>query len=194
LDASQFDHAWIGACIGGEYLLTDPTWGSGSLKGKTFNRQFDPFYFLAKPQQFIYSHIPKDESEQYLSPPFTKEEFLGLPFVKPPFFKSGLMLMEYIGSEVKVNNDMFEMELIRSTPDESKPLHAVLEWKGKTVECLTQRVGGKIGSNGERCYTVRCEIPSSGEGKLNLFVLLEGNKVIDCWDILLHFNIISFDH
>ncbi|CAG8560557.1 4048_t:CDS:2 [Paraglomus occultum] len=176
LETSQLEHAWIGVCLDGEYLLIDPTWGAGTLNGRTFNRHFDPFYFLASPQQFIYSHLPDDENEQYLSPPVTQELFIKLPFVKPPFFRSGLMLVEYVGSEIKVKHDKFEMEVVRCIPDESKPLHAVLEWEGKKVNCLVQRVGAKIGSEGERFYTIRCEIPSSGEGKLNLFVLLEGNK------------------
>ena len=168
IDSSQFDHAWNGVYHKGEFLLVDNTWGAGYLNGMDFERRFEPFYFLCPPTQFIYSHLPNKPEHQYVDPTLTKKEFLDLPFVKPTFFTSGLRFVKHLGNVIKVSDDKVTMEIERINPDEGKPLHAKLEWEGKRIPVMIQRLNTP-GPKGGRKYKMSCVCPSKGEGKLNLF-------------------------
>jgi hypothetical protein len=158
--------------------LVDSTWGAGHLNGMDFERHFEPFYFLCSPTQFIYSHFPEKSEHQYVKPELTKEEFLDLPYVKPNFFTSGLNLVKHIGTEIAVSDDKIVFEIERVHPDESKPLHATLEWEGynEDIPVMIQRLSTP-GPRGGRKYRFLCSCPSKGEGDFNIFVMLEGNSV-----------------
>ncbi|CAG8482309.1 5136_t:CDS:2 [Ambispora gerdemannii] len=170
-----YGHAWNAICLRGEFLLIDSTWGAGNVRGTKFVKHYEPFYFLTSPTKFIYSHLPRKDEEQYLSPPITVQEFISLPFVKPPYFAAGLSFTKRMGTKITVEDSRLELEIERTRPDESKALHAYLDWDGKQVPVFIQRLGGH-GKRGGRLYRILCEIPSSGEGKLNIFVLLNGTE------------------
>jgi hypothetical protein len=156
--------------------LVDNTWGAGYLNGMDFEKRFEPFYFLCSPTLFIYGHLPDDPKHQYVEPKLTKEEFLDLPYVKPTFFTSGLRFVKHLGNTIEVSDDKVTMEIERIDPDESKPLHAKLRWNGEGIPVLIQRLSSP-GPKGGRKYKLICTCPSKGEGELNIFVMLEGNKV-----------------
>ncbi|CAG8520572.1 9074_t:CDS:2 [Funneliformis mosseae] len=175
IDSRQFAHSWNGVLYKGEFLLVDNTWGAGILNGTEFEKHFEPFHFLCSPTQFIYSHFPEKPEQQYVEPKLTKAEFLDLPYVKPKFFSSGLGFVKHLGNEIKVSDDKVTMEIERIHPDESKPLHATLEWKGQELTALIQRLATP-GPKGGRKYKLSCTCPSKGEGKFNIFVMLKGNE------------------
>ncbi|CAG8603611.1 15125_t:CDS:2, partial [Cetraspora pellucida] len=175
IDKREYAHAWNGTLYKGEYLFIDSTWGAGHLTKNRFEKRFEPFYFLTRPTSFIFTHISDDPKEQYLSPPLTREEFLNLNNVKPPFFSAGMEFREYLGHTITTNDDLIEFEIARYHPDEGQPLHAVLEWNGKEVEVLIQRVVGYDASAG-KVYKLQTACPSRGEGKLEIYVMFEGNK------------------
>ncbi|CAG8474752.1 12343_t:CDS:2 [Acaulospora morrowiae] len=176
IDGPQYAHAWNGVLYKGEFLLIDSTWGAGILNGQHFERRFEPFYFLCKPTQFIYSHLPDDPKQQYVSPPLTQDEFLDLTFVKPQFFVSGLQFRNHYGNVIVTGNDQLEVEIARFSPDKGKPLHAVLEWKGKSIPVMVQRLVGYGDGSGGRVYKLNVACPSAGEGKLEIYVMIKGNS------------------
>ncbi len=73
---SQNDHAWNAVKIEGKYFLADATWGAGVInhKGK-YERKFNEAYFLSRPENFIYSHLPADPMWQLLSNPVSPDVF-----------------------------------------------------------------------------------------------------------------------
>ncbi|MBL7095670.1 hypothetical protein ISS22_17075 [candidate division KSB1 bacterium] len=84
------NHAWNAVYIEDAWYLLDSTWGSGYAKpGKrgelVFLKKLNDYYFLTPPENFICSHLPKQEYAQLLDPPITIEEFKQL---KKPFFYS----------------------------------------------------------------------------------------------------------
>jgi len=99
-----------------------------------------------------------------------------LPYVKPQFCTSGLGFVKHFGDTIEVSDDKFSMEIERINPDESKPLHATLEWQGKELPVLIQRLD-ELGPKGGRKYKLSFNCPSKGEGKFNIFVMLKGNEV-----------------
>ncbi|GBC06676.1 hypothetical protein RclHR1_00070043 [Rhizophagus clarus] len=177
INSRQFDHAWNGVLYKGEFLFVDSTWGAGHLNGMDFERCFEPFYFLCSPTQFIYSHLPEKPEHQYVKPELTTEEFLELPYVKPQFFTSGLNFVKHLGTEIVVSDDKIVFEIERVHPDESKPLHATLEWEGhnEDIPVMIQRLGTP-GPRGGRKYRLLCNCPSKGTGEFNIYVMLEGNS------------------
>lgn len=55
----------------------------------------DDFFFLTDPHQLIYSHFPEDAQWQLLTTPttpYTPQQFLSTPYLKPEFFKLSLSL------------------------------------------------------------------------------------------------------
>jgi len=88
-------HAWNSILLHGQYLMIDSTWGAGYLDtagGGTFQKRFNPFFFLTDPSKLIYSHFPKDATEQYLNPPLTEEEYFDLPWTKESYHQYNLLL------------------------------------------------------------------------------------------------------
>ncbi len=81
--------------MGEEWHLLDPTWGGGYVnEGGQYVRDFEDFYFLTPPEQFIYSHFPREPRWQLLAEPVSAETFLALVRPQPDFYRHGLELTE----------------------------------------------------------------------------------------------------
>ncbi|MFZ4456715.1 MAG: transglutaminase domain-containing protein [Bacteroidales bacterium] len=68
-------HAWCAGYIDSNWMLFDPTWGSGYVMNSKFVRQTNNYYYKTKPSQLIKSHIPFDPMWQLQSYPITNQEF-----------------------------------------------------------------------------------------------------------------------
>ena len=56
----------------------------------------DEDYFLTNPEEFIYSHLPRDDDAwQFLARPVTFREFVDMAYLKPTFFELDLRLLEH---------------------------------------------------------------------------------------------------
>jgi transglutaminase/protease-like cytokinesis protein 3 len=57
--SGQTDHAWNAVKIDGKWYLIDSTWGAGWLGvDKKYHREFNDYYFLTSPKEFINRHFP----------------------------------------------------------------------------------------------------------------------------------------
>lgn len=68
-------HAWCASMIDSVWFLFDPTWGSGYIQNGKFVKQINNYYFKAKPEQIVKSHMPFDPLWQFLNYPITNQEF-----------------------------------------------------------------------------------------------------------------------
>jgi len=68
-------HIWCAAFIDTAWYLFDPTWGSGYYSRGKYVSQVNGFYFMAKPEILIRSHIPFDPMWQFLNYPISHNEF-----------------------------------------------------------------------------------------------------------------------
>jgi len=97
--AGPYNHAWNAVKINGSWHLMDPTWGAGYLgKDGKYHRWFDDHYFMTQPEQFIYDHLPEEESWQLLDRPLSQAQFEELVYVESDFFNLGLKVIERNGS------------------------------------------------------------------------------------------------
>ena len=66
----ETDHAWNAVEIDNHWYLMESTWGAGHLNEQnTFKRKLNSYYFLPRPNEMIYHHLPEDEKWQFLRTP-----------------------------------------------------------------------------------------------------------------------------
>ena len=84
-------HAWLFVVVeDGAGILIDPTWGAGSVNGKTFIRnENDMSWFHVDPYWMIFTHFPDDATYQFLPTPIARERFDSLPIIKPVWGEYG---------------------------------------------------------------------------------------------------------
>jgi hypothetical protein len=68
-------HVWCAGLVDSTWYLFDPTWGSGYLSHGRFIKQVNNYYFMARPEDLIKSHMPFDPLWQFLNYPVTNQEF-----------------------------------------------------------------------------------------------------------------------
>jgi hypothetical protein len=156
----ESNHAWNAVKIRGQWRLVDCTWGAGKVDAEhKFRKEFESYYFLARPEEFIYRHFPSDEKWQLLPRPVSRREFQDLPLVTPVFFQCGMSLAGRDSTVIDVNR--------KSLAEFSAPPEILctvnLERDGKLVKnaVFLQRSGSAV--------QVRILPPENGDYFLNIF-------------------------
>jgi transglutaminase/protease-like cytokinesis protein 3 len=92
---SETDHAWNAVEIDNHWYLMESTWGAGHLdERKQFNRELTTYYFLPRPTEMIYHHLPEDEKWQLLRTPIKVLQFMQIPKLRPIYFELNLQLIQ----------------------------------------------------------------------------------------------------
>lgn len=85
------NHAWNAVKIDGQWRLIDSTWGAGYVRDGKYVKTVSEVFFLAAPEQLMFSHFPEEESWQLQATPhLTKPQFEALPTLEPAFFHTGI--------------------------------------------------------------------------------------------------------
>ena len=85
------NHAWNAVSIDGTWYLLDVTWASGIVSfANEYIRQFNNFYFLTPPEEFIRDHYPEDPQWTLLSNPPVYREYSQSPFRYSGYLKAGI--------------------------------------------------------------------------------------------------------
>jgi len=81
------NHKWNSVLIDSNWHLLDVTWASGSLSfsGQQFIQDYNDYYFLTQPKDFIRDHYPADIRWTLLDDPPTLAEFNHTPFKQGGF-------------------------------------------------------------------------------------------------------------
>jgi len=91
---SKTDHAWNAVEIDRHWYLMESTWGAGHLnKQKIFERELNAYYFLPRPNEMIYHHLPEKEKWQLLRISINMTQYLQMPKVHPTYFELNLELV-----------------------------------------------------------------------------------------------------
>jgi transglutaminase/protease-like cytokinesis protein 3 len=103
----QENHAWNAIRVGEEWYLLDPTWGGGYVnEARQYVQDFEAFYFLTPPDQFLYSHLPTDPRWQLLQEPVSAETYSALVRPQPDFFDHGLELLSHREGLIRTNGQL----------------------------------------------------------------------------------------
>ncbi len=153
-------HAWNAVKIDGEWRLIDCTWGAGKVDvERRYRKEFEPYYFFAKPEEFIFRHFPSDAKWQLLPMPLTLQQFLDLPLVTPVFFQCR---MSMAGRDSTVLNVQGEYAAELTAPSDVL-CTANLERNGRVV------TGAAFLQRTNNLLRIRILPPEDGEYYLNVF-------------------------
>jgi transglutaminase/protease-like cytokinesis protein 3 len=105
---SRPNHWWNTVLIDGEWRIMDcslasPTHPKRSLYSCANPQAADTFYFLTRPMEICYTHIPLHAEHQHICPPISPDVLLALPAACPAFFKHGLQIPHYDTSLIRIN-------------------------------------------------------------------------------------------
>lgn len=104
---SRPNHWWNAVLVDGEWRMMDcalanPTNPQRSRFVTTNSSIAESWYFLARPLQFCYTHVPLYPEEQHIVPPVSPDVLLALPAVCPQYFKLGTQFPDYDTSLMRI--------------------------------------------------------------------------------------------
>ncbi|KAK4940724.1 hypothetical protein LTR10_019234 [Elasticomyces elasticus] len=108
LDAiSRPNHFWNAILIDGEWRILDaslasPTNPKRALYSNVSTSIAEAWYFLARPSEICWTHIPVEDAQQHMLPGISPDVLLSLPGTCPQFFRQGLSMHAYDTSVIRM--------------------------------------------------------------------------------------------
>ncbi|ETN44722.1 uncharacterized protein HMPREF1541_10392 [Cyphellophora europaea CBS 101466] len=108
LDAvARPNHFWNTVLVDNEWRMLDasiasPTHPKRSQYSGVSNSIAEAWYFLARPSEMCWTHVPVDEQQQRMVPPVSPDTLLALPGACPSFFRLGLSMHAYDTSIIRL--------------------------------------------------------------------------------------------
>ncbi|CAI7652157.1 unnamed protein product [Penicillium glandicola] len=105
---SRPNHWWNSVLVDGEWrfmdcALANPTNPQRSKFVTNNSSIAESWYFLTRPLDLCYTHVPLYPEEQHICPAISPDVLLSLPTVCPPFFKLGVQLPDYDTSFLRID-------------------------------------------------------------------------------------------
>ncbi|KAJ5451594.1 Variant SH3 [Penicillium cf. griseofulvum] len=105
---SHPNHWWNSVLVDGEWrfmdcALANPTNPQRSKFVSNNSSVAESWYFLTRPLDLCYTHVPLYPEEQHICPPISPDVLLALPTVCPPFFKLNVQLPDYDTSLIRID-------------------------------------------------------------------------------------------
>lgn len=124
------NHWWNAVLVDGEWRIMDAALANPSnpkrgLYSVCPSTQAEGWYFLTRPMESCYTHVPGLDEFQHIVPLMDKGILLALPGACPPYFKHGLRLVDYDTSLLFLEN--LEMAQIQVESPEDVECVAELE-------------------------------------------------------------------
>ena len=159
--------------------LASPSYPRRGLYSSAGSAAADTWWFLARPSETCYTHIPEHHAQQHVCPPVAHEVLLNLPGACPPYFRHGLQLFEYNTSATRIED--LEMVHVRFAVPDDVEVAAEVE-----VRAYTRDPDGDVFESGDvvrkralaqaewfggvKRYTVKALLPGDeGAGVLKVY-------------------------
>ena len=103
------NHWWNAVIVDGEWRIMDcslasPTHPRRGFYSASSAQVAEGWYFLARPMEICYSHIPLLPEQQHIVPPVEHEVLCALPCATPTYFKHQVELAEFDTSALHLEN------------------------------------------------------------------------------------------
>lgn len=103
------NHFWNSVLVDDQWRIMDCSLASPShpkrcLFSNASNDKAESWYFLTRPIEICWTHVPELPSDQHLIPPVDHGILLALPSACPPFFKNGLEMVGYDTSITRIED------------------------------------------------------------------------------------------
>lgn len=190
------NHFWNAVIVEGEWRIMDC-----SLAGPTNPKRVhysnagssvaESWYFLARPMEICYSHVPLLPEQQHICPPQPHDVLMALPCATPTYFKHGLHVVDFDTSLLNLDN----LEMAHVHVDVPEDVECVAEVEARTY---SQDMDGDCFESGEfvrkpalaqaewyggqKRYTIKALLPGDeGHGVLKIYAgprgLMHSNKM-----------------
>ncbi|KAK6442023.1 hypothetical protein LTR95_001735 [Oleoguttula sp. CCFEE 5521] len=108
-DLAQSNHYWNAVIVDGEWRMLDcalasPTNPKRALYSSASAQVAEPWYFLARPSEICYTHIPTLATQQHIVPPIDIDVLLALPCTGPAYFRHSVELTDFSTSALHLEN------------------------------------------------------------------------------------------
>ena len=147
--AAHPNHWWNAVIVDGEWRMMDCSLASPSNPRRSAyssagNQVADGWYFLARPMEFCYTHVPLLPEQQHIVPPLSHDVLLTLPVACPAFFKNGCGMWDFDTSLLHLERlELAHIQII--VPDDTE-LFAEIE-----SQSFARDADGDYFESGETC-------------------------------------------
>ena len=178
------NHWWNAVIVDSEWRImdcslaspTNPKRGQYSSAGPQVG---ESGWFLARPMEICYTHIPSHIEQQHICPPISSEVLMALPCACPPYFKNSMRLIDYDTSLARIE----DLELVHVqfmvpcdieciaevvTRSYARDADGDLFESGDTT--TTRALAQAEWADGQKRYVVKAHLPSDeGQGVLKVY-------------------------
>lgn len=178
------NHWWNAVVIDNEWRMIDCCLASPSnprrgLYISSSSASAESWWFLTRPTELCWTHIPEHHSQQHICPPVAYETLLNLPCTCPPYFKNSLALTDYNTSLTRIEdlemvhvkfNVPYDVEVIAEVEARAVARDADGDYfeSGETVK--KRALAQAEWFNGMKRYTVKALLPGDeGSGVLKIY-------------------------
>jgi hypothetical protein len=178
------NHWWNAVLLDNEWRIMDCCLASSSnprraLYSSAANANADSWWFLARPTEICWTHIPEHHEQQHVCPPVAHEVLLNLPGACPPYFKNSLAMVDYNTSLTRIED--LEMVHIKFNAPADVEVAAEVEVRAFTRdsdgdffesgEVVKKRALAQAEwFNGAKRYTIKALLPGDeGTGVLKIY-------------------------
>lgn len=178
------NHWWNAVVADGQWRIMDcslasPTNPKRGLYSSAGPQVAENGFFLARPSDACYTHIPSQFDQQHLCPPISPDVLLALPCACPPYFRNGLRIVDYDTSLFRIEN--LELVHVQFTAPSDVECVAEVEARSYAQDADgdffesgdTATVRGLVQAEwvtGQKRFTVKAHLPSNeGYGTLKVY-------------------------
>ncbi|TAQ86747.1 hypothetical protein B7494_g4918 [Chlorociboria aeruginascens] len=178
------NHWWNAVIVDGEWRMIDCSLASPSnprrgLYSSVNGQIADSWWFLARPIEICWTHVPEQHHQQHLCPPVAHEILLTLPCACSPYFKNAIQMVEYDTSLIRIE----DLELVHIKFTVPSDIECVAEVEARAFERDSDGDFFESGEvvrkralaqaewvGGEKRYTVKALLPGDeGHGILKIY-------------------------
>jgi transglutaminase/protease-like cytokinesis protein 3 len=180
---SRPNHWWNAVLVDGEWRIMDCSLASPSNPRRSLyshaGSQAESWYFLARPSEICYTHVPLLPEQQHICPPIAHDILMALPTSCPPYFKNNLHLLDYNTSASRIES--LELVQIQVAVPADVECVATVEAKAffrdddgdffESGDVVRKRALAQADwVNGQKRFTIKALLPSDeGEGVLKVY-------------------------
>ncbi|TVY81638.1 cytokinesis protein [Lachnellula suecica] len=129
------NHFWNAVIVDGEWRMIDCSLAAPSnprrgLYSSGGGQTAESWWFLTRPSEICWTHIPERHEQQHLCPPMAFEVLLALPCACPPYFKNSLQMVDYDTSLVRIE----DLELVHVKFTVPSDIECVAEVEARAFE------------------------------------------------------------
>lgn len=178
------NHWWNTVLVDGEWRVLDcslasPTNPRRSQFITTNTTATESWYFLARPLEICYTHIPLFPEEQHVCPPISPDVLLALPAACPSYFKLGIQFPDYDTSLFRIDGlEVMQIRLL--VPPE---VECAAEVEAPAFACDADGDYFESGdivrkralvqpdwANGQKRFTIKAVLPGDeGQGTVKIY-------------------------